>query len=48
MFNPAALQSEQLFVDYPIDTVYEAFIKLSEVCRKFRFKDFNDKLYRVC
>lgn len=46
MFNPAALQSDQLMVNYSIQAVYQAIMKASKNGR-LRVQDANEKLYRV-
>lgn len=46
MFNPMALQTEQLSVNYPIDKVYSAVLSAAQG-GKFKLKDSNEKLYRI-
>ncbi|MGI6234474.1 MAG: hypothetical protein ACOYI6_04370 [Christensenellales bacterium] len=46
MFNPAALQSEQLILNYPIEQVFQAVLAAARGGR-FRLRDYNEKLYRV-
>jgi len=46
-FNPQALQSESLTLNFPIQTVYSAVLATAEETRGFKLREENRLLFRI-